>query len=317
MWRRERQGDRRGQHLLVHDRDFLVKHRRVLHLRDFRHEHVIDDEHVDLHHIGIFIIDKLDKWWLGGMRLRQARLYVRRELHLRAVRTDPMKIKIVTIDFEIPRRKKRIMILVGLPLGLLLGAAAIVHANVPNTFAPGDTLSAQKMNANFASLDARVTTLESGGVVWKDATGTVATGVIGPPPNPYYVDASGRFWHVNPDTLAVTLGSTTLFGTFPAYQTADCTGAEYFIAGGVPATFPLPRMTFNGPGDPPATVRVRPDTEQVQMITRCSVLNGTTCMPVSPCDGPYSALQAAATLPATPIAIPTLALAPPLHPELP
>ena len=72
-----------------------------------------------------------------------------------------MKIKVTTIDFEIPRRTKRLALIVGVPTAALLGAAALAYAGVPNTFSPGEALSSSQMNANFSSLDGRITTLES------------------------------------------------------------------------------------------------------------------------------------------------------------
>ena len=72
-----------------------------------------------------------------------------------------MKIKVTTIDFEIPRRTKRIAMIAGLPAATLLGAAALAYAGVPNTFSSGEPLSSSQMNANFSSLDARITTLET------------------------------------------------------------------------------------------------------------------------------------------------------------
>jgi hypothetical protein len=71
-----------------------------------------------------------------------------------------MKIKVYVLDLEIPARTKRRALLVGIPLGVLLGTAAIVYANVPNVFKPGDVLSSSKINQNFSSLDTRVTALE-------------------------------------------------------------------------------------------------------------------------------------------------------------
>ena len=71
-----------------------------------------------------------------------------------------MKIKVTTIDFEIPRRTKRLAVIVGVPTAALLGAAALAYAGVPNTFSAGEPLSSSQMNANFSSLDARITTLE-------------------------------------------------------------------------------------------------------------------------------------------------------------
>jgi microcystin-dependent protein len=63
-----------------------------------------------------------------------------------------MKIKVTTIDFQIPRRTKRIAVIAGVPAAVLLGAAALAYAGVPNTFNAGDALSSAKLNANFAAV---------------------------------------------------------------------------------------------------------------------------------------------------------------------
>ncbi len=72
-----------------------------------------------------------------------------------------MKLKIVIVDLEIPRKTKRIALLAGIPLALLLGSGALVYANVKHTFAAGDPLSATTMNENFADLDSRLTAAEA------------------------------------------------------------------------------------------------------------------------------------------------------------
>ena len=56
-----------------------------------------------------------------------------------------MKIK---IEMDLPRWLSR-LILIGIPVAVV-AIAAWVYAGVPNTFNAGDTLSAQKLNANFA-----------------------------------------------------------------------------------------------------------------------------------------------------------------------
>jgi microcystin-dependent protein len=71
-----------------------------------------------------------------------------------------MKIQ-VDIDVPVPRWA-RTAAFVLVPLGVVLATTTIVRANVPNTFQNGDTLSAQKVNDDFSSLDGRVTTLEMG-----------------------------------------------------------------------------------------------------------------------------------------------------------
>jgi hypothetical protein len=71
-----------------------------------------------------------------------------------------MKIKVYVLDLEIPRRTKRIALLLGGPVALLVGLGAIAYATVPNLFASGDELSSAKMNANFANLDGRLAAVE-------------------------------------------------------------------------------------------------------------------------------------------------------------
>jgi hypothetical protein len=63
------------------------------------------------------------------------------------------------VDLEIPQWTK--WLAGGIAIGLALGQGAWrVYAEVPNSFKAGDTLSAQKLNDNFASLDSRASTLE-------------------------------------------------------------------------------------------------------------------------------------------------------------
>jgi hypothetical protein len=69
-----------------------------------------------------------------------------------------MKISI-NVDIFVPSWLKRSLIL-GVVPALILATVAIGRAGVPNTFADGETLSAQKLNDNFAALDARIATLE-------------------------------------------------------------------------------------------------------------------------------------------------------------
>jgi hypothetical protein len=92
-----------------------------------------------------------------------------------------MKLKVYVIDLEIPARTKRRALLVGIPLGVLLGGAAIVWAGVPNVFSAGQTLSSAAINQNFSSLDTRITTLEGAPAAppqavwaWEDATANIA-----------------------------------------------------------------------------------------------------------------------------------------------
>jgi microcystin-dependent protein len=72
-----------------------------------------------------------------------------------------MKIQL-DIDLKTPRWA-RIAAFVLIPGAMVIATTAVVHATVPNTFSAGATLSSAQLNANFSSLDGRVTTLESAG----------------------------------------------------------------------------------------------------------------------------------------------------------
>jgi hypothetical protein len=66
-----------------------------------------------------------------------------------------MKIKVYVIDLEMPRWAKRALVVGGAFAAVLVGATALVRADTvsaPNTFTDGETLSAEKMNANFNAL---------------------------------------------------------------------------------------------------------------------------------------------------------------------
>jgi microcystin-dependent protein len=74
-----------------------------------------------------------------------------------------MKINVYTIDIQLPRWLKRAIIFGAIPATVLLGTVHYLRADVaiPNTFADGDTLSAAKVNANFAVLQGGINTLAS------------------------------------------------------------------------------------------------------------------------------------------------------------
>jgi hypothetical protein len=61
----------------------------------------------------------------------------------------------VDIDLPVPRWTRNAA-LVLVPVAVIIATTAIVRASVPNIFNAGDTLSAQKMNDNFAVLDSRL-----------------------------------------------------------------------------------------------------------------------------------------------------------------
>lgn len=66
-----------------------------------------------------------------------------------------MKLKVYVLELGIPATVKRRALLIGIP-ALLLGVSAIAIAEVPHSFADGDTLSAAMMNENFNKLDERL-----------------------------------------------------------------------------------------------------------------------------------------------------------------
>jgi hypothetical protein len=71
-----------------------------------------------------------------------------------------VKITFVTVNLEVSPRTKRTLLRVGLPAVLLLAAGGIAYASLPHTFATGEVLTAANLNADFQSLDTRVTALE-------------------------------------------------------------------------------------------------------------------------------------------------------------
>jgi hypothetical protein len=71
-----------------------------------------------------------------------------------------MRLKIVIVDFELPPRVKRLGLQI-LPFALLVGVSALAYASVPKTWTAGDALKAADLNGNFASLDSRLTALET------------------------------------------------------------------------------------------------------------------------------------------------------------
>jgi len=81
----------------------------------------------------------------------------------------------ITIDVQVPRGTKRVAMLSAIPLAIVAGGAAIALAGVPNTFTSGEGLSSSKMNANFASLDGRLSAVET-------ALGATGDAGVQPPP---------------------------------------------------------------------------------------------------------------------------------------
>jgi len=57
---------------------------------------------------------------------------------------------------------KRLVLWGSLAAAVVIAGAAVVYASVPHAFVTNETLTADNLNNNFAALDTRVTTLETG-----------------------------------------------------------------------------------------------------------------------------------------------------------
>jgi hypothetical protein len=73
---------------------------------------------------------------------------------------EKMKIKIYTVDFEIPSRIKRWSLRIGIPLTVLLGGGAIAWASGLHTWANGDPLNAADLNGNFTQVENEISALQ-------------------------------------------------------------------------------------------------------------------------------------------------------------
>ena len=73
-----------------------------------------------------------------------------------------MKLKIIVVELEIPTRVKLWSLRIGISVAALATASAVAYGSVPKTWIARDTLVASDLNNNFASLDLRVTALETG-----------------------------------------------------------------------------------------------------------------------------------------------------------
>ena len=74
-----------------------------------------------------------------------------------SIKEARVKLKIYTVDFEIPARVKKWGLRIGI-LGLALGGTAVALAGGPlHTWATGDVLQASDLNANFANLQGQIT----------------------------------------------------------------------------------------------------------------------------------------------------------------
>jgi hypothetical protein len=100
-----------------------------------------------------------------------------------------MKLKVYTVDVQLPRWSKRLLLFAAMSAVLVLSVVAAVRAatpSVPNTFADGDTLSASKMNANFSALQSQLDTTNGAlttvqqTMLAPDANGNVGIGTTSP-----------------------------------------------------------------------------------------------------------------------------------------
>lgn len=158
---------------------------------------------------------------------------------------------------------------------------------------------------------------EGDAVVWMDANGVEARGVIGDPGGPLvYADPSGLFWSIDPDTalVSVAFDGTDDFDNAPAYTTPDCTLTEFVVASNTPYVMPEPLLTFTAPGV--TGILRRNINVQSGIVQRCSIRSGDGCVPIEPCDHPVGL----AVIPLTPspaLTIPVVPFAPPLYAVLP
>jgi hypothetical protein len=155
-----------------------------------------------------------------------------------------MKLKISVVNWEILPRMKRCALRLGIPAAIVVGVGAIAYASVPVSFTPHSPLTAAELNANFTSLDGRVTTLET-------ASPAVPSGAV----MAFDLDACPSGWAllttasgrtvvgVNPDMTVRTRGQT--FG----FETHTLTVAEMPSHTHTAAVFGATSTTF-GNGQP-------------------------------------------------------------------
>ncbi|MDB4996340.1 MAG: Tail Collar domain protein [Myxococcaceae bacterium] len=163
-----------------------------------------------------------------------------------------MKIKVVIVDLEISRRTKRLALLAGIPLAVLLGSGALVYANVKHTFTSGETLSSVAMNENFADLDGRVAALETQAV--RGAIVAFAGPVAAIPPGWALCDGSAVSRTGATAGLFVTIG--TLHGSGDGSTTFNLPDLRGRFTRGIDTTGrdPGPRVAANPGGSTGNTV---------------------------------------------------------------
>lgn len=119
---------------------------------------------------------------------------------------------------QIPRWA-RISAFIATPVALVLAATAIVRANVPNSFAAGDTLSAQRLNDDLAFLESRIATIVPPGTI-------IAFGSEMAPPGWLPCDGS-QLDGTNPTYVALFAAIGTAYGgnrTSRAFNLPDLRG---------------------------------------------------------------------------------------------
>jgi hypothetical protein len=205
-------------------------------------------------------------------------------------------------------------------LVFLVASSAVVNADPPHVFAPGETLTAANLNAGFAALDQRVSKLEKGpphAVVWRDRLGAVVPVVYIQPTSvipfdlAWVADSVGEVWQVS-------LSSGALSGAIDQnvlYASSDCTGPAYVDVGQRLSNIIVPpRFPFTIPGD--TTYYVLPDNPPpaVALASWSYKLPGTACQVTS---NATRAVPLSAAVPATAIVKPAdgTLFAAPAHPE--
>ncbi len=72
-----------------------------------------------------------------------------------------MKLKVVIVDLEIPRRAKKWGLRIGIPAAVLLGGGAVAYAAGLVTWSSGQTLQASDLNGNFTYVQGEITALQA------------------------------------------------------------------------------------------------------------------------------------------------------------
>jgi hypothetical protein len=122
-----------------------------------------------------------------------------------------MKIKIVIVDFEIPPHLKRWGLRIGIP-GLVVGLGAMAYASVPISFTRGSALTATDLNADFNTLDNRVSSLEDGGTPYAAQAGHATTADSATHASD--ADSATNASHATSADNATTAGSTGILSSY-------------------------------------------------------------------------------------------------------